>query len=155
MPTRSVRIPYPAGDSREGRHNHQVGIIRVDAKHRERKGRTQVDQGCEYPLLGLVPHCLRFGPTGEDVCDGEGLGELAAAVTALVADQVDLHEPRRLSSQSAQVRIEICDFNRDPGLVPERPLSSRRLRSPASRRSIVAADIAHNFAAVAYGTSSS
>src|SRR5665647_1323356 len=96
MPTRSVRIPYPAGDSREGRHNHQVGIIRVDAKHRERKGRTQVDQGCEYPLLGLVPHCLRFGPTGEDVCDSEGLGELAAGVTALVADQVDLYEPRRL-----------------------------------------------------------
>jgi hypothetical protein len=51
--------------------------------------------------------------------------------------------------------IGIWDFNRDPGVVPERPLSSKRLRSPASRRSIVAADIAHSIAAVASSRSSS
>ena len=33
---------------------------------------------------------------GEDVCDSESLGELAAGVTALVADQVDPDEPGRL-----------------------------------------------------------
>ncbi|MGZ4517751.1 MAG: hypothetical protein ACXVXN_07495 [Mycobacteriaceae bacterium] len=63
--------------------------------------------------------------------------------------------PGACSSQSAQVRIEIWDFNRDPGLVPERPFNCRRLRSPASRRSIVAADIPHNLAAVASSRSSS
>jgi hypothetical protein len=63
--------------------------------------------------------------------------------------------PGACSSQSAQVRTEVADFNKDPGLVPERPLSSRRFRSPAIRRSIVAADIAHSFAAVVSWTSSS
>jgi len=55
--------------------------------------------------------------------------------------------PAFSSFQSAQVRIGIWDFSSDPGLVPERPLSWSRLRSPASRRSIVAALIAHSFAA--------
>ena len=43
----------------------------------------------------------------------------------------------------------------NPGLVPERPFNARRLRSPASRRSIVAADMPHSLAAVASSRSSS
>src|SRR5664279_5055133 len=49
--------------------------------------------------------------------------------------------PGLASSQSAQVRIGIWLLSSEPGLVPERPLSRSRARSPASRRSIVAAEI--------------
>ena len=47
--------------------------------------------------------------------------------------------PGTASSQSAQVRIGIWDFNNEPGLVCERPRTVILARSPASRRSIVAA----------------
>src|SRR5699024_467348 len=46
--------------------------------------------------------------------------------------------PGTASSHSAQVRMGICDFNRDPGLVWDRPLGSIFFRSPASLRSMVA-----------------
>jgi len=55
--------------------------------------------------------------------------------------------PGRCSSQSAQVRIGICDFSIDPGLVNDLPLAASRLnprRASARRRSMVAADIEHN-----------
>ena len=73
-----------------------AAVIGVDPADGEREPAPELDQSGEDPLLGLVPHRLRLGPTGENVCDREGLSELAAGVTALVADQVDLHEPRRL-----------------------------------------------------------
>ena len=41
-----------------------------------------------------------------------------AAVAAVVADQVDLDEPGRASSHSAQVRTGIWLLSSDPGLVP-------------------------------------
>jgi hypothetical protein len=47
--------------------------------------------------------------------------------------------PGAASSHSAQVRIGICDFSSDPGLVWLRPRGSIFARSPASFRSIVAA----------------
>jgi len=61
--------------------------------------------------------------------------------------------PARLGNRPTPVngcpqRILIWDFNNDPGLVPARPFSSSRLRSPPRRRSIVAADIAHILAVV-------
>jgi hypothetical protein len=63
-------------------------------------------------------------------------GELPMWVPALVADQVDLHEPRRLLIAAAQVRIEIEDFNRDPGLAAERPSTPEACApQPAGARS--------------------
>ena len=52
--------------------------------------------------------------------------------------------PGTASFHSAQVRIGIESFNNDPGLVCEWPLTSSFARSAASRRSIVAGDIASN-----------
>lgn len=51
------------------------------------------------------------------------------------------------SSQSAQVRIGMCSLSRLPGLVCERPRMVSFARSPANRRSMVAALIRHNNAA--------
>ena len=51
--------------------------------------------------------------------------------------------PGLVSSHSCQVLSGICDFSRLPGRVIERPLpATSPLRCPASRRSIVAGDIA-------------
>ena len=63
--------------------------------------------------------------------------------------------PGAASSHSAQVRIGIWDFSSEPGLVPDLPRTTSFARSPASRRSIVAADMAHSEAAVASWMSSS
>lgn len=63
--------------------------------------------------------------------------------------------PGAASSQSAQVRIGIWDFNRLPGLVCERPRGIISARSPASRRSMVAALIWHSNAASSSVRSSS
>jgi ADP-ribosyl-[dinitrogen reductase] hydrolase len=52
----------------------------------------------------------------------------------LVADQVDLDEPRPPSSQSAQVRIGIWDLSRDPGLVWLRPTRGRLRSEPGGGR---------------------
>ncbi|WP_346231471.1 hypothetical protein [Parafrigoribacterium mesophilum] len=57
--------------------------------------------------------------------------------------------PGTASSQSAQVRIGICDFSSVPGLVCDRPRASSLARSGASLRSIVAALIRTNKAASA------
>jgi hypothetical protein len=56
--------------------------------------------------------------------------------------------PGRWSSHSAQVLIGILDFSSDAGLVIERPLSTSWVRSGASRRSMVAAEIATSWEAV-------
>ena len=53
------------------------------------------------------------------------------------------------SSQSAQVQIGICDFNKIPGLVWDRSRDGSLLRSTASRRLVVAALIRANRAACA------
>lgn len=52
--------------------------------------------------------------------------------------------PGTASSQSAQVRTGIWDFNRLPGLVWHRPRGIILARCSAGRRSIVAALIRHN-----------
>jgi hypothetical protein len=64
-------------------------------------------------------------------------------------------KPGTASSQSAHVRIGICDFSRLPGLVCERPRGIILARSPAGRRSIVAADIRISSAASSSVRSSS
>ena len=57
-------------------------------------------------------------------------------------------KPGALLSQSAQVRIGICDLSSEPGLVSDRPLVVlSSARSTAKRRSMVAADIEHSWAA--------
>jgi hypothetical protein len=48
--------------------------------------------------------------------------------------------PGRRSSHSAKVRMGICRFRIEPGLVPERPRTCRRARPGASRRSMLAAE---------------
>ena len=53
------------------------------------------------------------------------------------------------SSQSAQVRIGICDFNEIPGLVWDRSKDGSLLRSTASRRLVAAVLIRANRAAYA------
>ena len=63
--------------------------------------------------------------------------------------------PGLASSHWAQVRIGIESFSNDPGLVTDRPRICSLARSGASRRSIVAADIATSPSAVASLTSSS
>ena len=65
-------------------------------------------------------------------------------------DQVDLHEPRSGVVPLRPGADRDLDFNSDPGLVCERPRSVIFARSAASRRSIVAGDIAIN----AHATSS-
>jgi len=64
-------------------------------------------------------------------------------------------KPGTASSHSAQVRIGIASLSSEPGLVCERPCGSSLPRSGANRRSIVAADIRHNAAAVRSWMSSS
>jgi len=137
------------------RHNPKVGIIAVNAQHREREPGAQADQGLEDPFLGLVAH--RPGsvqPVKTCVTVRVWANSPRGSPPSWPTRSISTN-PGACSSQSAQVRIEIWDFNRLPGLVPERPLSSKRLRSQASRRSIVAADIAHSIDAVASSRSSS
>src|SRR5665647_1364730 len=66
----------------------------VDPEQRERQVVPDVHQGREDPSLGLVAHRPVLGPPGREVCDRQGVSVLPAGDTALVADQVDLHEPR-------------------------------------------------------------
>jgi len=64
--------------------------------------------------------------------------------------------PGIFSSQSAQVRIGICDLSKPPCLVRVLPrLVASSARSAVSRRSMVAADIAHSPAATSSVISSS
>src|ERR1700756_2248812 len=63
--------------------------------------------------------------------------------------------PGWASSQSAQVRTGIWRLSSDPGLVAARPLSCCVRRWGASRRSMVAADINTNSAAVSSSITSS
>lgn len=65
-------------------------------------------------------------------------------------------KPGALLSQSAHVRIGICDLSSEPGLVSDRPLVVvSSARSTANRRSMVAADIEHSWAATVSVISSS
>ena len=63
--------------------------------------------------------------------------------------------PGTASSHCAQARIGIASFSTDPGLLWLRPRNVSPARSGASRRSIVAADIAVNAPATSSLTSSS
>ena len=70
------------------------------------------------------------------------MSERGRPVTALVTDQVELDEPRHgvVPFRTRPDRIE--SFSNGPGLVCDRPRPSSLARSGASRRSIVACDIA-------------
>jgi len=72
---------------------------------------------------------------------------LPGGVAALVADQVDLTNPGTRRPIAPQIRTGIWDFNSDPALVWGRPRGISLARSPASRRSMVAALIATSSAA--------
>src|SRR5664280_2879153 len=71
-------------------------VITVDTKDRERELGDDVFDGLEHPDRRLVLDRSVDGPTGGDVSNGKGKAELATGVAALVADQVDLHEPRQI-----------------------------------------------------------
>ncbi len=117
-------------------------VVGVDAQDRERElGEGVIERGDDMDR-GLVHDAAVHGPTGRDVRDGQGEAELAEAVTAPMADQVDLDEARGASSHSDHVRIGICDLSNDPGFGWERPANEARDFAPCRRRSIVAADMA-------------
>jgi hypothetical protein len=80
---------------------------------------------------------------------------LTHGVPALMADQVDLHEPGHRVVQSAQVRIGIWSFSSDPGLVWLRPRTLIDARAGANLRSIVEAPIASSASATSSVTCSS
>src|SRR5664280_3489556 len=85
-------------------------------------GKAVLLQRFEDPLLGLAHPVDR--PPGGDVGDREGEAVCARSVSAVVADQVDRHDPGTASSQSAQLRVGIWDFSSEPGLVCEPPAAS-------------------------------
>src|SRR5674476_1687430 len=71
-------------------------VVTVDTKDRKRELGNDVFEGLEHPDLRLVLHRSVDGPTGGNVSNRKGEAELATGVAALVADQVDLHEPRQI-----------------------------------------------------------
>src|ERR1035437_1220522 len=71
-------------------------VITVDTKDRKRELGDDVFDGLEHPDGRLVLDRAVDGPTGDDVSNGKGGTELASGVATLVADQVDLHEPRQI-----------------------------------------------------------
>src|SRR5450759_5548161 len=67
-------------------------LSQVDAEQREGQAAAHVEQRLEGPPAGAVTHDAHLGPAAGHVGDAERVGELAAAIAALVADQVDLDE---------------------------------------------------------------
>ncbi len=92
-------------------------IVRIDTQDRKRKQRAGRFDGPNDMDRGLVHHRAVHGPTRCDISHREGETDLAVAVSALVADQIDLDGPGRFSSHSDQVRIGIWELSSDPGLV--------------------------------------
>lgn len=90
MPTSAPVITAISG---QGRHNPEVGVIRIDPEDREREARGGVADRRGCPLLRLVAHRPGLRPPGRDVGDIQRETELALTVAALVADEIDLHEP--------------------------------------------------------------
>jgi hypothetical protein len=68
-------------------------VVRIDAEDGEGKRRSDVLKGLEDPFGGFVPHGPVHRPPGRDVGHGQGEAELPEAVSAFVADQIDLHKP--------------------------------------------------------------
>lgn len=113
-------------------------------------------QGLEDPLVGLVAHRPVHRPH-----------PVAISVPVKVKQNSPLlfppswptksisTKPGTASSQSAQVRTGIWDFNNDPGLVWERSRGIGLARSLANRRSMVAALILVNNSASSSDRSSS
>ena len=79
----------------------------------------------------------------------ERVAVLPDRVAALVADQVDLHEARHRVVPLRPVRIAIGVLQQRAGLGVPAPAQHQAARAGASRRSIVAGDIATSSAAVA------
>jgi hypothetical protein len=103
-----------------------------------------LDQRVGHVLGGHVAHGPDIGLPGRDIVTVKRPAEMTVVVAELVTDEVDLDESPARSCPVRPLRIGIWDFSSDPGLVCERPLSSIRARSFASRRSIVADDTAHS-----------
>jgi hypothetical protein len=67
-------------------------LSQVDAEQGEGQAGAHVEKRLEGPPAGAVTHHARFGPAAGHVGAAEAVGELAARIAALVADQVDLDE---------------------------------------------------------------
>lgn len=73
----------------------------------------------EHQLLGIVLHRTGHRSPGRNVKDRqeEQRSPRRRPLAALVADWIDLHKAWHRVTQSAQVRIGVCDFNKVPGMV--------------------------------------
>ena len=83
----------PLSEPCQCRHNHDVGIIGIDADDREREHAHHMLEGFEHPLLGFVLHRAVHRPPGRNVSDRQGKAELTRRVPALMTDEIDLDEP--------------------------------------------------------------
>jgi hypothetical protein len=102
---------------------------------------------------GLVAHAADLGPAGGDVGDGQRVAEVPGWRRLLRGRPGrSRRTPGVFSSQSAQVRIGICDFNR-PARLGMRP--ALELQLIPVRRQPPVADMPHNSAAVASSMRSS
>ena len=68
-------------------------VVRVDPDDRERKPGDRPLERFEHPNRGLVFDGTVDRPTRRDIGRGERETELAAAVSAFMADQINLDEP--------------------------------------------------------------
>ncbi len=105
---------------------------------------SDVDKRSQHPFLSLVLHRSVLKSTRSRYRDGQRVAMIADRVAALMPTRSISTRPGAASSHCAHVRIGIDSFNNDPGFVSERHLTCNFARSCASRRSIVASDIAIN-----------